>query len=330
MSFKRLFSLCVLAALIFCQLPASPVSAADYPSREIRLIVASNAGGGDDAIVQMLIPYLEKYLGQRIICEYKPGAGMTVAWGYVKHSTKPDGYTLPMSKVPHLPATEITLKEEKQHEWDDIDPLYNIVVDPNVLVVRADSPFQTLEDYIAYAHQNPGNVVVADTGIYGDDWIANMKLQRAVRKTYPDFEATYVSMVSDNLVLQALLGGHIDGAMMNVGGVFDLIEDGRVRALCVLDNQRVDFLPEVPTAVELGYDVTNSSSRGFSFLKGTPPEIKAIMEDALHKAANDPEYREKAARAGINIATMNSEEYAEFMNRELEILKEIFAEIEAQ
>jgi len=54
------------------------------------------------------------------------------------------------------------------------------------------------------------------------------------------------------------------------------------------------------------------------------------MEDALHKAANDPEYREKAARAGINIATMNSEEYAEFMNSELEILKEIFAEIEAQ
>ncbi|MDD4363368.1 MAG: tripartite tricarboxylate transporter substrate-binding protein, partial [Atribacterota bacterium] len=119
-----LISITILLLISICNF-----SFAAYPEREVTLLMASSAGGGDDLIAQTFKPYLEKYLGVRTICDYKIGAGMTVAWAYIVNSTKPDGYTLGLTKVPHLAATEIMRKDEKKHKWEDIVPVYNIVVD---------------------------------------------------------------------------------------------------------------------------------------------------------------------------------------------------------
>jgi len=322
---KLLLDLIIMSiVLCFCITNFSFAAGVDwskYPEKDIKLIIAAKAGGGDDRIIQTFKPFLEKYLGTNIVCVYKPGAGMTVAWSYIVNNTKPDGYTLGMSKVPHLAATEIMMKEEKQHEWEDIVPLYNIVIDPNVLIVKGDSPFNTLDDYIKYCKENPQTVTLSNTGVGGDDWIAAMLLQKAAR-----IECINVAYQSDPFVIQSLLGGHIASSILNVGGTLDIIQDGRAKALAVFADERVPFLPDVPTTMELGYNITGGSSRGFAFLRGTPQEAIDKMVEALDKAANDPEFLQKAAEVGLNVVNMSKEEYEIYWNSKLEEIKQIFVD----
>lgn len=320
---KLLLSLIILSlVLFFCITTLSLAAGVDwskYPEKNIKLIIAAKAGGGDDRIIQTFKPFLEKYLGTNIVCVYKPGAGMTVAWGYIVNETKPDGYTLGMSKVPHLQATEIMRQEEKQHKWEDIVPLYNIVIDPNVLIVKGDSPINTLDEYIQYCKDNPQMITLSTTGVGGDDWIAAKLLQQAA-----GIDTILVPYQSDPFVIQSLLGGHIESSILNVGGTLDIIQDGRAKALAVFADERVPFLPDVPTTVELGYNVVGGSSRGFSFLKGTPQEAIDIMEEALDKAAHDPEFLQRAKESGLNVVTMGREEYKIYWNSKLEDIKQIF------
>jgi len=311
--------LIIISLVLFFSI--TTLGSAIYPEKDIRLIIAAKAGGGDDRIIQTFKPFLEKYFGKNIICVYKPGAGMAIAWGYIVNNTKPDGYTLGMSKVPHLQATEIMRQEEKQHEWEDIVPLYNIVIDPNVLIVKGDSEINTLDEYIQYCKDNPQMVTLSTTGVGGDDWIAAKLLQKAA-----EIDNILVAYQSDPFVIQSLLGGHIKSSILNVGGTLDIIQDGRAKALAVFADERVPFLPDVPTTAELGYNVVGGSSRGFSFLKGTPQEAIDVMVEALDKAANDPEFLKKAEETGLNVVAMSQEEYKIYWNSKLEDIKQIFKE----
>lgn len=323
---KLLLSLIVLSiVLCFCITIFSFAAVVDwskYPEKTVHLIHPSNPGGGDDLIIQTFKPFLEKYLGTDVVSVYKQGAGMMVAWGYIVNETEPDGYTLGMSKALDFSVTEIMRKEEKEHNWEDIVPLYNLVIDPNILIVKGDSPINTLDDYIQYCKDNPRMITLSSTSVGGDDWLAVKLLEKAA-----GIECIVVPYESDSYVIQSLLGGHIESSILNVGGVAAILGDGRAKPLVVFAEKRVDSLPDVPTAVELGYNVIEGSARGFAFLKGTPIEAIEIMEKALHDAANDPGFLEKAKEIGLNIVPMNKEDYANFMNSKLEEYKILFKEL---
>lgn len=323
---KLLLGLIILSIILcFCITNfsfAADVDWSKYPEKNVNIIVGSNPGGSDDLIVQTFIPFLEKYLGTNVVSVYKPGAGGVAAWAYIVNNTKPDGHTLGMAKAPHLAAAEILRKEEKEHKWEDIVPLYSVIIDPNILIVKVDSPFNTLDDYVQYCKDNPRVLTLSTATVGGDDWIVASLLLKAA-----EIECIIVPFLSDSFVRQSLLGGHIASSVMNVGGTMGMIRDGSAKALAVFSNKRSEFLPDVPTTVELGYNITGGSLRGFAFKSGTPIEAVKIMEKALHDATNDPAFLRKAKEIGFDVIPMNKEEFTKYLNSNLEDVKLLFEKL---
>uniref|UniRef100_UPI0005B28C73 Bug family tripartite tricarboxylate transporter substrate binding protein n=1 Tax=Methylobacterium sp. B34 TaxID=95563 RepID=UPI0005B28C73 len=149
---------------------ASPALQAAYPEKPITMIVAYGAGGSTDVTARMLAPYIERNLGgARIVVLNRPGAGGEIGFAAIADAA-PDGYTIGFINTPNL----ITIPIERQARYglDRLDPLVNVIDDPGVMTVRADSPFHTVADVVNHAKANPRTLTVGTTGIGSDDHLA--------------------------------------------------------------------------------------------------------------------------------------------------------------
>ena len=170
------------------------------------------------------------------------------------------------------------------------------MLDPGVVWVKADSPYKTLKDLLEAARKTPNKISAATTGILSDDHLAILMTEEA----FPGAIFRIVHLDGGAPQMTAILGGHIDVAFDNVGGISGACKSGEVRALAVLDTQRSRFLPDVPTTPELGFKtVISSSTRGIAVPKGTPPSRdQEARRTTFKKAMDDPEHVKKMEEAG--------------------------------
>ena len=133
----------------------------DYPTDNITVLQGFNPGGGSDALAQITQPYLEDILGVNFINDYMPGAAGGIAWSAFSRMD-PDGYMLSITNTPMISSNYI-IHEELAYSIDDLDPIANVVTDPNMILVSADSPFETIEDVLEHAAQNPGQVTMGNS-----------------------------------------------------------------------------------------------------------------------------------------------------------------------
>ena len=308
----KTFLLVILLALIFSFLSLSFADQVDwskYPGKPITNIIPYGPGGGSDSIAILLNPVLGKYLGTTFVNVYKPGASAAVGLTYLVNEQKADGYAMGMSSTPDVFANPIKYPGTIEYSMDDLIPLYNIVEDPGILVVRSESPFNTLDELLTYAKEHPNVVTIGISGLGGDDWIATKFLEK-----YTGIEVITVPFGGGGPATQAALGGHVTALFDNIGQQLSLIEQGSFRPLAVLLEERHPSLPDVPTMKELiGHAIIVGSARGYVLPAGTPEEAKNILEAAFEKAVKDPEFLEKAEKAGLQIVTMNSQEYAKYL-----------------
>jgi tripartite-type tricarboxylate transporter receptor subunit TctC len=192
------------------------------------------------------------------------------------------------------------------------------VQDPGAILVRKESPFKTLEDFLTEAKAKPGQVKTSTTGIGSDDHLAVLDL---ARKTNLRFNIIHLQ--DTPAALTAALGGHTDVNFDNVGGFLPSVKSGTARILAVMMESRYPDLPDVPTFKERGIDLVSSSTRGYVFPAGTPMEIVRYMEQSIKKAMEDPDHVKRMQEAGLTLKFMGVEEYGKFLESQNERAKQL-------
>ena len=286
---------------------ASPALAQNYPRRAVQLIVAFPAGGSTDVGARILAAAAEKDLGQPITVVNKGGAGGQLGFTEIARA-RPDGYTLGFLNLPGL--NTITLDPERKAAFniDSFIPIVNQVLDPGLIWVKGDSPYKTLADLVDAAKKAPGKISACTTGILSDDHLAILMVQEAAK-----CEFRIVHFDGGAQQLTGVMGGHVDCAFDNVGGVFKRVLSGEVRGLAVTDVERSKFLPDVPCTKELGMaTVISSSTRGVGAPKGTPADVIKVVEAAFLKAIESPEMKQKMDAVGLALKPMVGATYAKY------------------
>ncbi len=292
---------------------------ADYPKRSISLIVPFAAGGSTDIGFRLLGAAMEKVMGSPVEIVNKAGAGSQVGNTELANA-KPDGYTIGSVAAPGTITIYLDPERKATFKWGSFAPIGLHVWDPNVVIVAADSKYKTLKDLLDDAKQRPSAVKIANTGILGDDDLAILKLQKATNAKF-----AIVNFDSGAPALTALLGGHIDAAVQNVGDILTSFKGGKVRLLAVLDNQRSKFIPDVPTAEEQGVKVYNNSSRALVAPKGTPKEIVTYLAQVMEQAMKDPEQVKKLDEGGFTLRYLGPEQLDKYWQQQEEETKPLMS-----
>ncbi|MGB6243051.1 MAG: tripartite tricarboxylate transporter substrate binding protein [Castellaniella sp.] len=303
---KRLIPLVCLALSATIATPAL----AAYPEKPIEVIVAFGPGGGTDVAARSIARFMEAKLGNgaRVAVINKPGAGGEIGWTTLAQA-KPDGYTIGMINPPAFVA--LAVEGKAKYTMDSFKPIGNIVLDPGILVVNKDSPYKTLKDLMDAAKASPGAIVVGTSGAAGSsEHIGLLTLNNTAGVTFTPafFGATAPAR-------QALLGGHVPAATMNLSEALTLARSGDIRVLGVMSEERSPYLPDAPTFAENGYDLIVTASRGLAAPAGVPDDIVAKLESALKAAMEDPEYVKTAQQAEIPLAYMDSASYTALINK---------------
>lgn len=277
-------------------------SANDFPDHDITFVVPYSPGGGSDQQARRLQAGLEKALGVGIRIVYKTGGGGAV--GFLElHSSKPDGYTIANVVVPNIIVTsqgeDVGFKPEEFSYIGMTDQAVGAFVVPN------QSDFQTLDDLVAYARENPGKLTVSGVGATG-------KANFALLVDALDIEATYVPVSGGvGKIMPLFQGGHVDSSLLASSHATRHKET--VRALVVAGTAS-PALSDVPTAESLGFDsFAYATTWGVMAPPGTPDDIIAILNDALNKAVADPAVREMQVGNGLTPMSMTPAEAKDFV-----------------
>ncbi|MCJ0763416.1 tripartite tricarboxylate transporter substrate binding protein [Variovorax terrae] len=280
--------LLVLGSAALALLPLAARAA--YPEQPINMIVAYGPGGGTDIIARVIVPYLEKYLGDgaRITVLNRPGAGGAIGFSALA-AAPADGYTIGFVNTPNL--LTLPIERKTAFSWQSFDLLGSIVDDPGDFAVPADSPVKTLKDLIAHAKAHPGTVTVGTTGVGSDDHLALLSFERAA-----GVKMNHIPFKGGAEVLAALAGKQIAVGAINVGEVLQAVKGGTpLRHLGQMSVNRTALAPDVPTFREQGLDIVLASLRSIAAPKGLPPAVREKLAVAVEKAAADPKFQAQAA-----------------------------------
>ena len=281
----------------------STVTADEFPDRPISLTVAYGAGGATDfqaRIVTMMAAKTDAdgkgvYLGgQPVVVINRPGAGGQVGWnGFVKKA-KPDGYQLAAYNVPHFIAQSIAFPGKVKYNINNLEPIANWGADPAVFIVGKDSKFNSMADVVKFAKENPGKLTVSGAGLYVGHHIAALQLDKAA-----EIETKYVPAGGGVKALQFVMGGQVKAGFNNLSDAFR--NQDRIKILAVADLERNKaFLPDVPTLMEQGIDVDDSSVnfRGIMAPKGTPDDVIAFLSKGVYAMFGDEKVADKMKHGG--------------------------------
>lgn len=299
--------------LVAGALTATTALSADYPDKPIDVIVAFGPGGGTDVAARTIEPFIEKYLGSDLVIINKPGAGGEIGFSLLA-SSKTDGYTLGFINLPAMFA--YSYERETAYNPKSFKGVANLVYDPGIIAVPADSNIKDLKQMIQFGLDNPGALPIGTAGSVGSsEHIAILQMQAKSGAKY-----NHVPFGATAPLRTALLGGHIPAAAFNLSEGIEYMKEGTLRILGVMADKRSDMAPDIPTFKEQGVDVIMGSSRGLAVPAGTPPEIVAKLSAAVEKAMADPDYAEKAKAAGVPVNYLNDKDYDQFLKKTSENL----------
>ncbi|MBS8267588.1 tripartite tricarboxylate transporter substrate binding protein [Halomonas litopenaei] len=253
----------------------SGLALADYPDRPITVLVPFNAGGTTDLVVRTLEPALERELGAEIVIRNVTGAAGTIAAAEAMQADA-DGYT--MFFTPKGPVTIQPLLRPLPYQSDDFLPVAEVSVTTYATVVGQDSEFNSFEELVTYAQENPGNLRLASTGIGTMPHLAVVALSHMV-----GLDIKHIPYKASGEVTKAIMGGELDGTteMSYVAEQFDL------KVLSCWGQERCDGYPDVPTMKELGYDVVLENWLGFVAPQGVPEEYVTKFAESVGVALQD-------------------------------------------
>ena len=293
-----------LLAAFFC----NPLLAKAWsPSGDVSVIVAYKAGSGTDTGARLLAFKAEKYIGKTLVINNLPGADGKIGWTNLVKA-KPDGQTIGFINLPTF--TTLAVKEDASFKTSDIIPICNHLTETAVVVVRADSPWKTLQDLVSACKEKATNRC-STNGVQASNHTAAQLLAQSAEFKY---KAIPYGGTADQLL--ALRQGEVQFSCAKVADIMPLIKGDKpeLRVLGVFATKRLEELPDVPTLGELGYyDKWYGAARCLVVPAGTPADIVAFYEEAFRKTMSDPDCIEAHKKAGLSLDFMDSKQLAKLI-----------------
>lgn len=310
----------ILVLLVFSVFTITFTYAKNFPTKPITIVVAWAAGGGTDTWTRTLAKAAEEELGQPIVVVNKTGAGGTVGLTSGMNA-KPDGYTLTLASIP-LSIIPFTQPVPDFFSYKSFEPILLFNVDPGTVTVRADSPWETLEDFLADAKVNPGEIKIAAAPPGGAYHFVAKQFEEATGTNY-----NIIPYAGAAPAVTALAGGHVDATVFSPGEVLAQVLGGNFRVLGVMSRDRNSVLPEAPTLIEKGIDLEAGSWRGIVAPKGTPVDVIETLHAAFKRALDDESVIKFAKNSGFSIDYLPPKEFGEFMRVEYESIGQLAEEL---
>ena len=292
---------------------ALPVQAADFPTRDLTVIVPFAPGGGVDVTVRMLGAVAPGYLnGKNLLVENLPGGG-AVTGQTAAAKSKPDGTTLLAytSSVVSNPIFKST-----PFKYTDFTPVLMYCLDPEILVVPANSPFTTLKDFLTAAGKAP--ISMATPGHSTSHHIAALLTEKQFGLKF-----RYIHNSSATQQITQLLGGHVQSAMMTYGEVTSYLKDGSLRALGLMSDGRYSGAEDIERFSTLGFDTEWGAFRGLAVPAATPKELVVQLSETFGRMAADPAFVKQMQEEGFPLVVMDAEAFALYVKKHAAILEKI-------
>lgn len=290
-----------------------------YPSRQVTYVIPFAPGGESDVTARMQQSHFSKITGQQLVIQNKPGAGGATAWAQL-NGYEADGQTIMGTIVPHL-LLQPAIKDVG-FQPEDITNVSFFHYTPDAILVRADSPHQTLIELIEAAQQAPGAITLGGSGTN----TAN-NLAANIIGTLTDARMTYIPFKGSAPAITALLGGQIAGAMSyTTQGVQ---AGDQVRVLAVATDERHPALPDAPTFRELGVEYVGGAYRGVAVPKGTPDDIQTRLSEIISEINAVPSFRTQMTEAGYTVTDITSTEVPGFIAAKAEEYSPAIARLKA-
>jgi tripartite-type tricarboxylate transporter receptor subunit TctC len=309
----------LLIAAMWALLPAAPaLSQESYPARPVSLVVPFPPGGVADIVARPVADAMGRFLSAPVVVENKAGAGGGIGMGFVAKA-KPDGYTLllALSSISILPEADRVTGRSPMYQLDQFAPIARFTADPTVLVVRADSRWKTLQDFVADARNRPGAISYGSSGNYG-----TMHLPMEMLAASAGVKLLHVPYTGAGPAVVALLGGNIDAVASGPSTVIQHVKAGKLRVLASWGDRRLTALPDVPTLVESGYNAVFLQWTALFAPAGTPEPVLARLRDAARATAADPAFVAAMATVETPIQYLDAPELARFWEADAQKLGE--------
>jgi len=287
LNISRCFSILFTSLTII----SGAVSAADYPTKPIRLIAAYSPGGTTDILARIIAQGLSEKLGETVLVENKPGGGNNIGTEYVIRSPA-DGYTLIVAN----PANAINASLYKSLTFNFINdtvPVAGIIRSPNVMVVTDSLPVKNVAEFIAYCKANPTKVNMASSGSG-----SSIHLSGELFKSMTGCKMAHIPYKGAGPALNDLIAGQVQVMFDNLPSSAGFIKDGRIRALAVTTSVREASLPNVPTVAETIPGFEASAWFGISAPKGTPRDIVEKLNTAVNQLLAEPKIQKRLSELG--------------------------------
>lgn len=287
----RILALLVVAA---CVLSVPVAQAAEFPTREIKMIVPWSPGGATDIMARQLQPIFQREFGVNLVIVNKPGGNSAVGLTEVM-TARPDGYTVGVAS-----STILTLMALGQIQWgpERFTNLALLSEDPLLLLVSKDAPWQDLNAFMEEVAQNPGEVTVGTSGAKNVNHAMAVLAAQSVGS-----EIRQVPFDGGSRVTAAIMGGHIDSGVLKPSETFGQIRSGDLVPLGVFREERLDVLPDVPTFTELGYDIfTHGQVAQISYIvapANIQPAVREKLTQMFEAAIQTAEFQEFAQTNGF-------------------------------
>lgn len=314
---RTLLALAALAPL--------PSFAQTYPTRPIKLVVPYAPGGGADSVARIVAKKVSENIGQSIVIENKGGAGAILGTDQVAKA-EPDGYMLLLGQSGPISINPAVYKTLPYDPIRDFAPITMTTGYPYILVVNADLPAKTLQEFVALARARPGTMNYGSTGVgAANHLVAELFNSKAGLKM------THVPYRGTALAVGDLLAGTLTMVFGDPVSVLPHIKSGKLRALAVTSAQRSPVSPEVPTVAESGYPGFEALAwHGILAPAKTPPEIVSRLNAEFVKALADPATRDLLVNQALAPVGNSPQAFADFIKADIAIWKAVAADAKIQ
>jgi tripartite-type tricarboxylate transporter receptor subunit TctC len=308
----------LFAVVFFLAMPLS--AAAQAPERSLTILAGYPAGGLVDVVTRLVAEGMKARLPNGVVVVNRPGAAGSVAVAEMARS-KPDGLTIVLT-----PASALVIAAQMQDlaykTPDDYDPFINLVSYYPMIAVRSESPYQNMNQLVADAKANPGKLRV---GSPGEGTSSHLSLEELMRIT--GTKMIHVPFQGWGQSAPALLGGHIEAVVAQPGELKGQVDGKRMRVLVNFTPQRHKVFPDVPTARELGWDVSNGVWYLLAAPKGTPAATLRYLHDAAKAAMDEPKFVADMSGRGVDLDYRPGEALRADLWREYKLHTEILGRI---
>lgn len=314
----RIWAACLLSIFVAYSMGCSRAGTS-FPSKSITIVVPWDAGGGTDALARSLALESSDAFGVPINVLNRPGGSGTVGHSF-GITARPDGYTVTMitfELCAYRALGRVPIGPE------NFRPIIQLNEDPAAITVHADSPWRTLGEFLDYARQHPNEITIGNSGP-GAVWhIGALKLERAANASF-----THIPHDGARPAVTQLLGKHLDAVSVSPAEALQYIQDGTLRCLAIMSEERFDQLPEVPTLSEYGIDVTHGTWRGLAVPLDTPDSIVDELAEGFTEGWRSQAFQASARTMLLGLRYRDSAAFEQFLRNESESANSLLAGID--